>query len=289
MLFRSAEVSQRFDILYSRHEVMEDADFANKFRDDPELKRLEKAIGDTLHGVLPLFDRLAKQDAASREDLDTALTMARGLRKLTESLMVTADHLQTELQVDEREEIARIYGWLAAATAGMTVAMAIVIVTIWRQLHQIETSRFRLQRLSEKLSQAVAAAEAGNRAKSAFLATMSHEIRTPLNGIIGMAELMSETNLEPEQVEQLGIIRQCSETLISLINDILDFSKLESGTIDLERRSVDLAEVVDGVVDMLAPRAEAKGLSLVASYPLDRKSTRLNSSHEWISRMPSSA
>ena len=89
-----------------------------------------------------------------------------------------------------------------------------------------------------------------------------------LNGIIGMAELMSETNLEPEQVEQLGIIRQCSETLISLINDILDFSKLESGTIDLERRSVDLAEVVDGVVDMLAPRAEAKGLSLVASYPL---------------------
>ncbi len=262
------DINQRFDILYSRHEVMEDADFPAKFRGDGSLKSLSDAFSKALHGVLPLFDRFAAEGRAEPGEIDKALGVAHELRKLTETLLVTANHLQTYLQVDEREETSRIYAWLAAATAAMTVAMALVIVLIWRQLKQIETARFRLQRLSEELAQSAAAAEAGNKAKSAFLATMSHEIRTPLNGIIGMVELMTETAATADEIERLGTIRQCSEALISLINDVLDFSKLESGMIDLEEREVELAEVIDGVVDVLAPRAEAKGLELVAAHPL---------------------
>ena len=262
------EVGKRFDILYSRHEVMEDSDFASKFRNDADLMQLSAEVSKQLHAILPTFDRIAATGDASREELARTLDAVRTLRRTTESLLTTTNHLQTYLQVDEREETSRIYAWLAGATTVMTIAMGLVIVMIWRQLRQNETSRFRLQRLSEELAHSAAAAEAGNKAKSAFLATMSHEIRTPLNGIIGMAELMADGVVEPQQIEQLRTIRQCSEQLIAIINDVLDFSKLESGMIDLEQRETDLADVVDGVVDMLAPRAEAKGLELVASYPL---------------------
>jgi signal transduction histidine kinase/CheY-like chemotaxis protein len=262
------EVSRRFDILYSRHEVMEEANFPGKFRSDGKLHRLTEAFGRQIHDMLPLFDRFAAEKRANAADLATVIEKVAALRSTTEILLQATNHLQLSIQVEDREAISRIYAWLAGTVLTLMVAVGAVIVMIWRQLKQNEISRFRLQRLSEELGRAAAAAEAGNQAKSAFLATMSHEIRTPLNGIIGTADLMSTGRLDAEQIEQLATIRQCSDALIALINDILDFSKLESGTIDLEWRPVDLAEVIDGLVDMLSPKAEAKGLDLIASYPM---------------------
>ena len=262
------EVLQRFDILYSRHEVMEEADFPGKFRSDGKLQRLTEAFSRQIHDLLPLFDRFAAEKQADAADLETAIDKVTALRSATEALLQATNHVQLSIQVEDREATSRIYAWLAGTVLALMTAVGAVIVMIWRQLKQNEISRFRLQRLSEELGRSVEAAEAGNKAKSAFLATMSHEIRTPLNGIIGTAELMSTGRLDAEQIEQLSTIRQCSDALIALINDILDFSKLESGTIDLERRPIELAEVIDGVVEMLSPKAEAKGLDFVASYPL---------------------
>ena len=268
-----AEVSRRFDILYSRHEVMEEADFPGKFRSDGRLQDLTERLSGRLHAMLPLFDRFAAETRAEAAELERALGDALALRATTEELLVATNQIQLAIQVEDRDVTAHIYAWLAGTVVALMLAVGAVIVMIWRQMTQVEISRFRLQRLSEELAQSVAAAEAGNKAKSAFLATMSHEIRTPLNGIIGTAELMSGGRLDAEQIEQLSTIRQCSDALIALINDILDFSKLESGAIDLERRTVELADVIDGVVEMVSPRAEAKGLDLVASYPLTRVET----------------
>ncbi|NLH79788.1 MAG: response regulator [Phyllobacteriaceae bacterium] len=261
------EVSLRFDILYSRHEVMEDADFPAKFRNDAGLKASTGEVATILHRMTPVFDRIAANQPIAPNDLAGLADEARGLRSATEKLLAGTHHLAVGQQAEDRAETSRIYAMLGGAIAAMTLALGTVIVMIWRQLRQLEQTRFRLQRLSEELVQSVASAEAGNRAKSAFLATMSHEIRTPLNGIVGMAELLASTPLDAGQRDRLGTLRQCSDGLVTLIDDILDFSKLESGKIDLERRPMDLGEVVDGVVDMFAPKADSKGIEMVASHP----------------------
>ncbi len=114
------------------------------------------------------------------------------------------------------------------------------------------------QALREARDQALEA----SRMQSSFLANMSHEIRTPLNGVLGMAELLGETELDEEQREFIDIINTSSVALLSIINDILDFSKITKGKIDLENRSFDLRETVEASLDVLASNAGQKGLEL---------------------------
>jgi signal transduction histidine kinase/CheY-like chemotaxis protein len=125
------------------------------------------------------------------------------------------------------------------------------------------------KRVEAELQQAKAAAESASRTKSDFLASMSHEIRTPMNAIMGIADLLAKTALSPEQDKYVQIFRRAGDNLLNLINDILDLSKVEASQLELERTGFSLNDHLEKVTEMVAARADEKGLLLVCEIAPD--------------------
>ncbi len=125
------------------------------------------------------------------------------------------------------------------------------------------------KRVEMELKQAKAAAESASRTKSDFLASMSHEIRTPMNAIMGIADLLAKTSLTTEQDKYVQIFRRAGDNLLNLINDILDLSKVEASQLELERTGFSLNDHLEKVIEMVAARAQEKGLVLICEIAPD--------------------
>ena len=167
-----------------------------------------------------------------------ALSLSRRIGRLTKaSEALGRGELETQVDTTGRDEIA----------------------TLGNQFNKMASE---LRRGNDDLIAARDEARDANKAKSAFLANMSHEIRTPMNGIIGMGDLLADTQLTDEQTDYLNLISQSSESLLRLLNDILDFSKIEAGKLELEAIEFNLRDCVGQTGQTLAVRASEKDLEL---------------------------
>ncbi len=227
----------------------------------------DDALAQFVSGVYQFDPRsLAKFEFGEREYLGAAAPLGAEFRLPLNIVVVQpTDSILGPAVATLQRNLLLLLAILAILTAVATYAIKMREEIKARKRAEIEMERAfaTLEATNRELDQAKIAAEDATKAKSSFLAMMSHEIRTPMNGVMSMAEMLDQTDLTEDQRSMSGTIRGSAAALLTIINDILDFSKIEAGKLDIEKVPFSLLETVEGVGELLIPRAEDKGIEFV--------------------------
>jgi signal transduction histidine kinase/CheY-like chemotaxis protein len=255
---RLDDVKDHYDIVYGRIATLEEAQLEPK----PEAA-FRKSFEDVRDGVLALAPAIA---ALKPGDVAAAEALAPALRKVE----MAASHMTTlGAQEDAGHRGAvRVAIDHANVAFGLTellliASLLLTLHAVLRQAAGLDAARRRSEALSAELTVALAQAQAGARAKSAFLATMSHEIRTPMNGVLGAASLLTHTALTDSQRRWVEIVKACGGALLAQLDDVLDFSALEAEAVSLLREPVDPRALAEQTSQVLESMVGEKGLDLV--------------------------
>lgn len=270
-------------------DVTESHDHANEVRSTRDrMESILKAVPDLLFEI-DEHGRYLSVHAHNQEDLIRPAAELIGFtvrEKLPSAIADLVESAIAEAEEHGRSELRQYQLIIGSVTRWFELSVAKAVDTVggprryvgisrevssrkWveeellRSKHELEASNLSLEAAICRQSELVEQAEAASRAKSVFLATMSHEIRTPMNGVIGMTYLLLESPLTDKQRSYAEVVRASGASLLQLIDDILDFSKIEAGRVELLATDFDLRRVLEESFDLLALRAEEKGIELV--------------------------
>ncbi|MGR6466922.1 ATP-binding protein [Rhizobium sp. PAMB 3182] len=261
------DMSLRYDILYSRIKLIKETRFEEFFATDRKFADVVSKVGDIIFSNEPLFDRINRKVYPTAEEITALSGAVASLTGHSEKLLLYINSRLSEVRAESREEVFKLERTSAIMLGLLFLSVGMLIVMLRRQLKSVRAAGLKLEHMADELGSAYEAADAGNRAKSQFMATMSHEIRTPLNAILGMAELLELSDLPKPAAANVGVIRSSGEALLEIINEILDFSKIEHGNLDVESRPVDVRELSEMVAKIVTGRAAERRNRLVLDIP----------------------
>lgn len=262
------KLATRYDILYSRMDILKRAKFEQYFTvSNDSATRLARIQNAVFHNV-GMIDAINAGKPASRQDLLEALSDFEELLVETEQLVTSTNASLSTDRAETREKVSELEQRSLVLIGFLAIIVGAIIVMLRRQLSNVRAAGLSFESMAASLKQAYVAADAGNRAKSQFMATMSHEIRTPLNAILGTVELMELAPPTKECTKNLAVIRHSGEALLEIINEILDYAKIESGKLEIEKRAVDIRSLASDALDMVRGRAVESGNELRLEAPV---------------------
>jgi len=261
------QTATRYDILYSRMSILETATFEARFRTDTNVTDLIAKIRKSVLGNEPTFDAAeAGKAIATSEWMAVDRDMEMVIDNSAKLLIYTNSIVSIE-RVDARQNVEALQIKSTVLIAMLVCCAVMLVVILRRQLSSLRTAGRMLEAASNKMNQAYLDAQAGNRARSQFMATIGHEIRTPLNAILGTAELLELSGLPSAVMQGVQTIRRSGVALLEIINEILDFAKIEHGRLEVETRSVDICALAQNTLEMIQARASEQGNMTAIDMP----------------------